>query len=182
MKLKRVFAAALAVTMAAGAASCGKSDSDGKKDESKFEETVTIDEALTEESPISDFPEGAQTELEWFSYYDLNPSRSQPEKSTNLSLFEQKGGSIKYAQTSSMQKYDDLAARLMANDPPDMFAYEQKMTFPANCIKEMFQPIDDAIDLDAPIWADVRETADEFTLAGKHYVLPIAFGALSVMT
>lgn len=183
MNAKRFLAGSVAVTMALGISACGKGGSESNKDESSFVEKVSLpDEENESKDLISDFPEGAQTELEWFSYYDLNPSRSQPEKSTNLALFEQKGGSIKYSRTSSGKKYDDLAARLMSNDPPDMFAYEQKMTFPANCIKQMFQPVDDVIDFDSPLWTDVKDTADQFTLDGKHYVAPIAFGALSVMT
>ena len=66
--------------------------------------------------------------MEWLSYFDINPNKKEPEKRTDLTLFEEKGGKIKYSQTSSMNKYDKLAARLMSNDPPDMFWYEQSMT------------------------------------------------------
>ena len=127
-------------------------------------------------------PDDAEKELEWFSYFDINPSRSSPEKRTDLALFEQKGGKINYTSTGSMKKYDDLAARLLADDPPDMFWYETAMTFPANCIKGMFQPVDPIVDFDSPIWSDVKETAEQYTMNGEHYVAPVDFGALSVMT
>lgn len=186
MNKTRIIAAAAAAVIAAGTAGCGKSDESSVKQSDSFAEKVDVfeNDAKGGESEFDKLEElsGEEGELEWLSYYDLNPTRSQPEKSTNLALFEKKGGKIIYAQTSSMKKYDDLATRLMANDPPDMFAYEQKMTFPANCVKEMFQPIDDAIDLNDPMWADVKDTAEDFTLGGKHYVLPIAYGALSILT
>ena len=186
MNIKKYTALTAALVLAFSAVSCGKSNDSSAQTSSYSEKIEVIDSSADSDknSAYNSVEElnGEEGELEWFSYYDLNPTRSQPERSTSLALFENKGGKIIYAQTSSMKKYDDLAARLMADDPPDMFAYEQKMTFPANCVKEMFQPIDDAIDLDDPLWADVKATADDFTLGGKHYVLPIAYGALSVMT
>ena len=186
MNIKKYTALTAALVLAFSAVSCGKSNDSSAQTSSYSEKIEVIDSSADSDknSAYNSVEElnGEEGELEWFSYYDLNPTRNQPERSANLALFENKGGKIIYAQTSSMKKYDDLAARLMADDPPDMFAYEQKMTFPANCVKEMFQPIDDAIDLDDLLWADVKATADDFTLGGKHYVLPIAYGALSVMT
>lgn len=186
MNIKKYTALTAALVLAFSAVGCGKSNDSSAQTSSYSEKIEVIDSSADSDknSAYNSVEElnGEEGELEWFSYYDLNPTRSQPERSTNLALFENKGGKIIYAQTSSMKKYDDLAARLMADDPPDMFAYEQKMTFPANCVKEMFQPIDDAIDIDDPLWADVKATANDFTLGGKHYVLPIAYGALSVMT
>ena len=181
MNIKKIAAASLAVLLATSAAACGKSSSSDSAT-SSFEEKVAVPDSQTMADQVKAIPDGAETELEWFSYYDLNPTKSQPEKSTNLSLFESKGGTIKYSQTTSMKKYDDLAARLMADKPPDMFAYEQKMTFPANCIKNMFQPVDEVVDFDSDLWKDVKDTADQFTLGGEHYVAPITFGALSVLS
>ena len=63
-----------------------------------------------------------------------------------------------------------------------MFWYEQSMTFPANCIKEMFQPVDDIVDFDSAMWSDVKDVAEQFTLNGKHFVAPINFLPGSVIT
>ena len=56
------------------------------------------------------------------------------------------------------------------------------MTFPANCVKEMFQPIDSLVNFDDPLWSGVKNMADQYTLNGKHYVAPVNFGACSVIT
>lgn len=56
------------------------------------------------------------------------------------------------------------------------------MTFPANCIKEMFQPVDDIVDFDSAMWSDVKDVAEQFTLNGKHFVAPINFLPGSVIT
>ena len=137
---KRVIAGAMALLSAVSVASCGSSS--GGDSSSSYVDKVKV--ASTDD--IATIPDGSEKELEWLSYFDINPTKKEPEKRTDLTLFEEKGGKIKYSQTSSMNKYDKLAARLMSNNPPDMFWYEQSMTFPANCIKEMFQPVDDIVD------------------------------------
>ena len=172
---KRVIAGAMALLSAVSVASCGSSSSSSS---SSYVDKVKV--ASTDD--ISAIPEGSEKELEWLSYFDINPTKKEPEKRTDLTLFEEKGGKIKYSQTSSMNKYDKLAARLMSNDPPDMFWYEQSMTFPANCIKEMFQPVDDIVDFDSAMWSDVKDVAEQFTLNGKHFVAPINFQPGSVIT
>lgn len=182
---KRIFSGAVALVSVLGIASCGSSGSDSKNESSSYVDKVNVadtDDISGIVQNIEPIPDGADGELKWLSYFDINPTRKAPEKRTDLTLFEGKGGSIKYEQVSSVEKYEQLAARLMANDPPDMFWYEQKMTFPANCIKEMFQPIDDIIDFDTPLWSGVKNTADQFTLNGNHYVAPVKFVSNSVLT
>ena len=173
---KRVIAGAMALLSAVSVASCGSSS--GSDSSSSYVDKVKV--ASTDD--IATIPDGSEKELEWLSYFDINPTKKEPEKRTDLTLFEEKGGKIKYSQTSSMNKYDKLAARLMSNNPPDMFWYEQSMTFPANCIKEMFQPVDDIVDFDSAMWSDVKNVAEQFTLNGKHFVAPINFLPGSVIT
>lgn len=173
---KRVIAGAMALLSAVSVASCGSSS--GGDSSSSYVDKVKV--ASTDD--IATIPDGSEKELEWLSYFDINPTKKEPEKRTDLTLFEEKGGKIKYSQTSSMNKYDKLAARLMSNNPPDMFWYEQSMTFPANCIKEMFQPVDDIVDFDSAMWSDVKDVAEQFTLNGKHFVAPINFLPGSVIT
>lgn len=173
---KRVIVGAMALLSAVSVASCGSSS--GGDSSSSYVDKVKV--ASTDD--IATIPDGSEKELEWLSYFDINPTKKEPEKRTDLTLFEEKGGKIKYSQTSSMNKYDKLAARLMSNNPPDMFWYEQSMTFPANCIKEMFQPVDDIVDFDSAMWSDVKDVAEQFTLNGKHFVAPINFLPGSVIT
>lgn len=102
---KRVIAGAMALLSAVSVASCGSSSSSSS---SSYVDKVKV--ASTDD--ISAIPEGSEKELEWLSYFDINPTKKEPEKRTDLTLFEEKGGKIKYSQTSSMNKYDKLAARL----------------------------------------------------------------------
>ena len=146
MKASKIIAAAAALVLTASAAGCGSSSGSSSDKDSSYTEKVEV----ANSDDIAPIAEDAEKEIEWFSYFDINPSRSSPEKRTDLALFEQKGGKINYTRTGSMKKYDDLAARLLADDPPDMFWYETGMTFPANCIKGMFQSVDPIVDFDSP--------------------------------
>lgn len=98
MQIKRCLSGVLAIMLAAGVSSCGTNEK--SPDSSSFTENVKVSE--TDE--IQAIPAGSENELEWFSYFDLNPTKAQPEKSTNLALFEQKGGTIKYTQTTSLAR------------------------------------------------------------------------------
>ncbi len=171
-KAKKMLALALALTSVFSVVGCGD-----KKEESSYEPQV---EVPTDES-IDPIPEGAESELEWLSYFDLNPSRKGEEPSTELTLFQEKGGSIKYTRTTSTTKYTTLATRVMSGDVPDLFWYELKMTFPAQAIKGMFQPVDSIVDFDSALWSDVKDIANQYVIKDQHYVAPISFNARSVI-
>ena len=176
MKTYKCFAAGLAaLVLTMGLCGCSSSSSD---ESSSYVDQVEV----TATDAIDAIPEGSETELEWLSYFDLNPTSTAEEKRVDVDLFEQKGGTIVYSQTTSTTKYDQLASRLISNDPPDLFWFEQKMTFPAYCVKGMFQPVDSIVDFDDDMWVGMKDLADQFTLGGDHYVAPINLGVLSVLT
>lgn len=175
--LKKILAGTMSVLMAFGAAACGNGSSSSSAEES-FEPQVEVN---VDANTIEAIPDGAEKKLVWMSYFDLNPSKTSPEKSTALTLFESKGGSIEYSRVTSLNKYEKLAAAIMSKQVPDIFWYEQGMTFPYNVIMGMFQPVDDIVNFDDPLWSGVKGTADQFVLNDKHYVAPINMLPLSVM-
>ena len=172
-KTKRILAAVLAIACAFSVVGCSSKDND-----STYKPQIEVPD--TED--ISAIPEGSDKNIVWLSYFDINPGKGTPEPRADLQLFEQKGGTIEYRRTTSMKKFDALAEQVLGGDVPDMFFYEQGMTFPCNVVKGMFKPIDDIVDFDAPLWADVKDTAEQYTINGNHYVAPIEFVALSVIT
>ncbi|MCD7741649.1 MAG: extracellular solute-binding protein [Ruminococcus sp.] len=172
---KRFASASTALILTLGLAACSSSSDNTS---SEYVDQVEVED--TDE--IEAIPEGAETELEWLSYFDINPTSTAEEKRVDLDLFEKKGGTITYSACSSVTKYDQLASRVLSNDPPDIFWYEQKMTFPCYCIKGMFQPVDSIVDFEDDMWVDMKDLADQFELGGEHYVAPINLEPLSVLT
>ena len=149
--IKRISAVLLALGISVTIVGCDK------ETDSSYTETVAVPTA----DQIDDIPADAEKTLDWCSYYDLNPSAGSKEKYTNVSLFEDKGGKINYINCGgSANKYNKLSELILANTPPDLFAYEQKMTFPAGVIKERFQSVDSVVDFNSPLWSDVKNTAD----------------------
>ncbi|MBR6873531.1 MAG: extracellular solute-binding protein [Ruminococcus sp.] len=198
MKSKRLAAGLLAVLTAFSVAGCGSSDdstsaSKASDDTSKAADSVADDnydfshETVVSVEDTSDI-EGLdgvpdeEKELVWLSYFDINPTRANPEIRTDLDLFQKKGGSIKYDKTNSLEKYTKLADEILAGSPPDMFWYEGNMTFPYNVTRGMFQSVDKIIDFDSDLWKDVKELADTFVLNGEHYVAPINLVTTTVLT
>ena len=90
LKIKRILAGVLACAMCFGVVGCGKDD-----ESSSHVDQVEVPDAES----IEAIPEGADANLEWLSYFDLNPVQGE-ESSAELKLFQQKGGSITYTRTT----------------------------------------------------------------------------------
>ena len=179
MKMKKICAFSAAVFMAFSAASCGSKDDSSSTQDDSFEATENVEVAPTDK--VDAIPEGADGTLLYLGVADLNPTRGNPEKSTELTLFEDKGGKIEYQRTSYFERFDDLAAALLANkDIPDMTNYEW-LSFPAHVVANMHQPIDPIVNFDDPLWADVKDDAEQYSLAGNHYVAPLRYEASAMM-
>ncbi|MCD8328986.1 MAG: ABC transporter substrate-binding protein [Ruminococcus sp.] len=163
--LKKLLAAMLAVSMTFALAACSDDDSE---DASSHEDTVQV-VSTDDIEPIAD---GEETTLLWMANYDLNPT-SDDEKTVGLTLFEEKGGSIEWSRVTSSNQFTKLAAAVTSGkDVPDLFA---SGSFPYQVLQGFYQPVDDVVDFDDPLWVDVKSTADQYVLNGKHYVAPIEF-------
>ncbi len=174
---KRILAGLCAVGMAASVVSCGKKEKKDDSDSFVPKNNITVEEAAS----IDAIPEGAESELLYLGENDLNPTKANPETSTELTLFQQKGGSIKFSATTHDQRFDKLAAAITANkDVPDIFKYEW-IAFPSQIAKDMYQPIDSIVDFDSDLWSGTKDVAEQFTLKGEHYVAPLGYQASAML-
>ncbi|MFT3950794.1 MAG: ABC transporter substrate-binding protein [Oscillospiraceae bacterium] len=176
--LKRYLAALTAIALTAGMTACGgKDDSANSKDSFVYSgDTVTVD--LTKAENIAAIPAGAETTITYLGEGDLNPTKASPEKTTEMNLFNSKGGTMNFVYTANADRFDDLAAHVMSGDI-DLFKYEW-LAFPSQIAKDMYQPIDDIVDFDSALWSGVKSTADQFVISGKHYIAPLSFSAVYV--
>ena len=173
---KRIGSAVLALLMCMAVSGCTK----GGNENSSHVDKVKVNSTEAAKA-IESIPDGAQKELIWMGTYDLNPAKEEDEKSVELTLFEKKGGSIKWIEVWDDQKFDKLATAITSGkDIPDIFKYEW-LAFPSQVVTGMYQPIDDIVDFNADIWSDVKPTAEQFSLKGKHYVAPISFSVGTLM-
>ena len=174
MKFRKIAALTAALMCVCSAAGCGGS--------SKNDSAVTTVKkvAVNDTDLIEDIPEDADHEILWMGTYDLNPQEGQ-DKSVEMTLFNNKGGKVKYSQVIDSEKFDKLAAAIMSKkDVPDIFKYEW-LAFPCQIVKDMYQPVDSIVDFDSDLWKDTKDSADQFVLNGEHYVAPISFSVGTLM-
>ncbi|WP_287992991.1 extracellular solute-binding protein [Ruminococcus sp.] len=173
-KIKKMLALTVAVLSSVSICACS---SDNGSDESKSSGTVTTVEKVEVEDTkeIDELSDDTQKEIIWMGTYDLNPNEERGEdKSVEMTLFNNKGGTVVWSQVTDNEKFDKLASAILSQqNVPDIFKYEW-MAFPAQVLKDMYQPVDDIVDFDAPLWVDTKATAEQYVLNGKHYVAPIS--------
>lgn len=168
-KLKCVLAGLLSVSMLLTATACG-GDTTEDNSHYKSEDEVTL--SAPEEVDGPDVDISGQT-IYWLGTYDLNPKNNQ-DRSVALTLFEDVyGGKVEWIQCTSDDKFDVLTNRILGGDPVDMFAYEWD-ALPNGVYKDQYQPLDDYLDLEDEVWADMRDVIDMYEYNGKHYVVPYA--------
>ena len=178
--IKRAFALTLSLMMAFGIAGCGNSSSSGNSSDESFEATDNIE--VQENKEIADIPDGAEKTILYLGENDLNPTKANPEISTEMKLFQQHGGAIEWHRCTNEGRFDALAKAIAANkDVPDIFNYEW-LSFPAQVVNNMFQPIDEIVDFESPMWKSSKTTADQFVLNNKHYVAPLGYDPSAVIT
>lgn len=170
---KKAAAGILAITMAFASTSCSEKDKDNSSSmpEKKLEaEQQDIIERLCGE--ITEPRELENTEIKWFSFWDINPTASEDKDiGVDLALFQTKyKGTVKYIPTVSWDTYfDDLAETVIAGDPPDFIGADDMNIFPKCALRNMIEPIDDYFNFDDPLWSDMKEACDKFVYDGKHW-------------
>ncbi len=193
-KTKKILALLMAISMLAGLSACSDNggdvaDGDVPADETtttapvitttaktveinteelKDEEQVLLEDAMTQLKDV----ELENKEVKWLSHYDLNPSAevggSTP---AYLELFQQKyDGYLKYYPTTWDTRYNDLSTYVLGGEGIDLFPAGDN-PLPKGVTSGMFQPIDDYIDLNDPIWAEAKPIIEQFNFSGKHYAL-----------
>lgn len=174
MKLKRFLAALAAVTMlAAPLTACDEETTESASESierTKSEDDVKVDTSGSQDYFANDPDISGQT-IQWLCYYDLNPTGND-DRSNALTIFEdQRGGKIEWISTTYETMFDDLANRLLSGDPVDMVPYEWDAV-PNGVYKNQYEPLGDYIDMDDPLWADVKGLADTMKYKGEYYIVP----------
>ncbi|MBQ2824318.1 MAG: extracellular solute-binding protein [Oscillospiraceae bacterium] len=186
--IKKLFAGALAITMAAGLTACGGGETKEDVVNDVLEETTTttttgvtveinteelkeeeVDVLETAMSQLQDV-ELENKEIKWLAHYDINPSTNGASKKVELEMFEKKyGGTIKYYSTTWDKRYDDLSKFVLGGEGIDFFPGNDANNFPNGIVNGMFQPVDEYIDLNSAIWQNTSAAMELLNFGGKHY-------------
>jgi len=183
---KRTVAGVSALAMALGLTGCGGGSDTAQETAAATAETTTqvtveINTATLAEEDQKTIEEVAaenlrDVELEnktikWLAHYDINPSGTGNSESVPLNLFKSKyGGEVKYYATTWDSRYSDLSTHVLGGEGIDFFPCDTA-ALPKGVINGMFQPVDEYINIDDPLWADVKSAMEIYNFNGKHYEL-----------
>lgn len=168
-KTRLAIAALLLASMTFGTlVGCGEDSSyDKPLDSATAEEVGQIaaeDERLTGELE--------NKTIKWMANWDINPDASGKSTPIELEIFHDRyEGVVEYHAVDWNTRFDQLTNAINSGDGIDFFPASDLDAFPRGAIKDLFAPIDDYIDFNDPLFADMKETMDLFVWNGKHYVI-----------
>ena len=197
-KMKKTLAGISALTLTMSMTACGESG--GTSTDTTADTTVTTTTAATVELNTATLAEEDAATLEevadkelrdvelenktikWLAHYDINPSTAKGDsEAVNISLFKSKyGGEIQWYSTTWNTRYSDLSTYVLGGEGIDFFPCDTA-ALPKGVVSGMFQPVDDYIDLNAPLWQDVSEAMEIYNFNGKHYELVNSVSAENIV-
>lgn len=135
------------------------------------DENAPTDAGIKEVGTDAYTPDGNSGKIIWLGYYDLQTDGSSSEQ-YKIFTSDLYGGEIEYVQcTSGSAYFEKMATMISSDDSPDIVRYEWR-SFPTIMSKNMYEPLDDDIDLNDPLWVGMKDIAENFTYKGKHYYYP----------
>ncbi len=129
------------------------------------------DEDIKDLDTSSYTPSGNAGVVKYLGYYDITVDQKGKEQ---VAIFQSDvyGGTIEWTSTPYGDTYfDKLATLIAADDSPDLLTYELE-AFPLGVSKNMYEPLDDLLDINDPVWAEMKPLIDSFEYKGKHYYFP----------
>ena len=185
--LKRIVACALIAGMAAGLTACeeeGANPNVGGSTPATSSEIQTAattadpDMALDQTDKAADVvgtdnykPSGNAGLVKVFSHYQV----ANDQKGTEQCLVfqgEQYGGQIEHIQGNSGSAYYEKLGTLIASDESPDICLKDAFLYPGTVSKNMFEPLDDYIDMNSALWAGMKDVIEGYEYKGKHYYYP----------
>ncbi len=190
-KFKKIAACAMAVSMVLGMTACDEGGTTstsgtsgvsgqagpGVTSSTTMATTTDPDENADTDDEAKDLdtgtftPDGKAGVVKYLGFYDITDDQKGKEQ---CMIFESDlyGGSIEWISApNDYAYYEKLATLIAADDSPDILTYEA-MAFPYGVSKNMFEPLDEYLDINDPLWADMLPFIEDNVYNGKHYYFP----------
>lgn len=171
--MKRLICILLAAILIISLVGCGKQKRQIIKLTLSTEDSEAILAAAGIRLPDVAEVAAAGTTVKWFAWYDGFHNYDEGEVvNTGFFTFTEKYGcEVEWIECTWGDRFNDLANLVLSSTAPD-FAPGNSETFPNYAIKGIFAPVDDYIDYDDPLWANMKGFADKyFSIGGKHYMI-----------
>jgi len=177
---KKVLAAMCALTFCMSAVACGDDASSGASTTTTTGTTAPPKELNSEAKEqvknAADLLKDRNLEnktIKFFSHWPINPSDGAV-VGADIQMFRDKyQGVIEDINVGWPDRYQELGKLVASGQSPDFFSAMDMDGFPKGAVLEMFQPIDDYIDVNGDLWKSAKEVNDKFQYKNKHYVAAI---------
>lgn len=191
-KAKKLLSCALAAVMAAGLTACDEEAPQGGNtgntgNQGGPAQVTTTTAASTTVDPndaldltdkrVKEFdtsiyqPSGNAGAVKYLGYYDITSDQKGTEQCLIFGS-EIFNGEIKFQSTPSGAAFYEKLANLIASDDSPDLVEKSAMMYPGNVSKNMFEPLDGKINMDDPMWQDMKEVSESYVWDGKHYYYP----------
>lgn len=100
-------------------------------------------------------------------YYDV--VADQPEISEIFA--ERYGGTVETEICGSLEYFEKLGTLIASGLSPDLVRYDWA-AYPDGIIRNRYTALDEWLDMDDPLWSDIKTVIDSFGYKGKHYYYP----------
>ena len=165
---KKFISSSLAAAMLLSVAACSSPDSGNSGVSAPSQNTSSTTSINTtdpdanaatdqeiKEIDTSDYaPSGNAGVVKYLGYYDITVDQ-KGQKQVDIFESELYNGKIEWISASFGEGYyDKLATLIAADDSPDLLTYEP-LAFPFGVSRGMYEPLDDMLDMDDPLWASV---------------------------
>lgn len=172
MKQHRIFAGCLCLLTALCLSACSEEIPQDNSVPDTLENPPAVDSVPDQEiSPESGTDPGK--EIFWLSDYDLNPLPGQ-QRDPALAMFEdQYHGKITWLWCDPAKRTETLTSMIQGGDTVDMVSFQTE-DFPSGIRNDLFQPLDNYLDLSQPVWDGVRDAIENYALDNAHYIIPYA--------
>ena len=186
-KFKRVLACGLALAMTAGLCACNEEAPVGSSNEvtppaitsatTQASTTTDPDANAATDKEIKDVnvesytPDGNSGTVRYLGFYDITTDQKGREQYLIFSS-DLYGGTLEYLSSPSGDAYfDKLGSLIAADDSPDIVT-KDAFLYPGNVSKNVFEPLDDYIDYNSPLWEGMADIIKDYSYNGKHFYYP----------
>ncbi len=173
--MKKIIAMLLAMLMVFALVACKSNEREIVKITLSTEDSEAILAAAGIRLPDVEEAQGANSVVTWFAWYDPFNNYDEDEiVNTGYWTFTEKyGGSIEWVECDYFERNDMLANLVLSGDSPDFSpaGSTSTATFPLDCIKGMYVPVNDYIDYENdPLWSSVA-LKDYFKLGEYNFAI-----------
>lgn len=116
-------------------------------------------------------PSGHAGTLKYLGFYDITTDQKATEQ-TLIFRSDVYGGDIEVERVAfGEQYYQKLAVDVTSDSSPDIVT-KDALLYPGNVGKNLFEPLDDYISLETPLWKDMASIIDSFSYKRQHFFYP----------